>query len=64
MSLYPANCMHTGKSRMILDILSVLLFVFGVRSLLLMYLERRRDVLYRLRRARKIEQAENDRELS
>ena len=31
MSLYPANCMHTGKSRLILDILSVLLFVFGGR---------------------------------
>jgi hypothetical protein len=38
--------MHTGKSRMILDILSLLLFVFGGRFLFLMYLERRRDVLY------------------
>lgn len=44
--------MHTGKSRMILDILSVLLFVLGGRFLL-MYLERRRDVPYRLRRTRK-----------
>ena len=47
---------------MVLDILTILLFVFGLRFLFLMCLERRRDVLYRIRRTRKAEQAENDRE--
>ena len=48
---------------MVLDILTILLFVFGLRFLFLMCLERRRDVLYRIRRTRKAEQAENDREV-
>jgi len=54
--------MHIEKSGMILDILTILLFVFGLRYLFSVYLERRRDVLYRLRRTRRSKQAKIDRD--
>ena len=44
---------------MILDILTIFLFAFGLRYLFLVYLERRRDVLYRLRRTRKSKASED-----
>ena len=50
---------NIGESGMILDILTILLFVFGHRYLFLVYLERRRDVLYRLRRTRKSKTSED-----